>query len=31
MVYAIRKPKEISWSEKRANNEETYSKGFDKL
>jgi len=31
MVYAIRKPKEISWSEKRANNEETYSKEFDKL
>ena len=31
MVYAVRKPKEISWSEKRANNEETYSKEFDKL
>ncbi|MDA9573232.1 hypothetical protein N9R45_03680, partial [Flavobacteriaceae bacterium] len=25
IVYAVRKPKEISWSEKRANNEETYS------
>jgi len=31
IVYAVRKPKEISWSEKRANNEETYSKEFDKL
>jgi len=31
MVYAVRKPKEISWSEKRANNEETYSKEFDNL
>ena len=31
MVYAVRKTKEISWSEKRANNEETYSKEFDKL
>ena len=31
MVYAVRKPKKISWSEKRANNEETYSKEFDNL
>ena len=31
IVYAVRKPKEISWSEKRANNEETYSKEFEKL
>ena len=31
IVYAVRKPKEISWSEKRANNEETYSKEFDNL
>ena len=31
IVYAVRKPKEISWSEKRANNEETYSKEFDKF
>ena len=31
IVYAVRKPKEISLSEKRANNEETYSKEFDKL
>ena len=31
MVYAVRKPKEISWSEKRANNEETYYEEFDKL
>ena len=31
IVYAVRKPKEMSWSEKRANNEETYSKEFEKL
>jgi len=31
IVYAVRKPKEMSWSEKRANNEETYSKEFDNL
>ena len=31
MVYAVKKPREISWSEKRANNEETYSKEFDNL
>ena len=31
IVYAVRRPKEISWSEKRANNEETYSKEFEKL
>ena len=31
IVYAVRKAKEISWSEKRANNEETYSKEFEKL
>ena len=31
LVYAVRKPKEMSWSEKRANNEETYSKEFEKL
>ena len=29
IVYAVRKPKEMSWSEKRANNEETYSKEFE--
>lgn len=31
IVYAVRKPKEMSWSEKRANYEETYSKEFEKL
>ena len=31
IVYAVRKPKEMSWSEKRANNEETYSKEFEKF
>ena len=31
IVYAVRKPVEISWTEKRANNEETYSKEFEKL
>ncbi len=31
IVYAVRKPKEMSWSEKRANSEETYSKEFEKL
>lgn len=31
IVYAVRKPNEMSWSEKRANNEETYSKEFEKL
>lgn len=31
IVYAVRKPKEMSWSEKRDNYEETYSKEFEKL
>ena len=31
IVYAVRKPKEMSWSEKRDNYEETYSKKFEKL